>query len=88
MKNVHQSREQNEIEQPGWQCQQHPGWRVLLDGYCRPIFNFTNIYAQLLHSQIPKAQKGSQLKQLSGSVGVKAVRKHIDEIDPRKPLKF
>ena len=35
-----------------------------------------------------KRKKGSQLKQLSGSVGVKAVRKHIDEIDPRKPLKF
>ena len=43
------------------------------------------IYAQLLRTQIPKAQKDSQLKQLfalSGSAGVKAARKHVDEIDP------
>ena len=36
--------------------------------------------------QIPKAQKDNQLKQLfalSGSAGIKALRKHIDEIDPK-----
>jgi len=42
-------------------------------------------YEQLLRKQIPKAQKDSQVKQLfalSGSAGVKAARKHVDEIDP------
>ena len=37
--------------------------------------------------QIPKAQKGSQIKQLFvllESAGVKAAHKHVDEIDPRK----
>ena len=39
----------------------------------------------LLFAQIPKAQKDSQLKQLFvllESVHLKAVRKHIDEIEP------
>ena len=43
-------------------------------------------YLQLLHTQIPKAQKDSQLKYhfpLLGSAGVKAACKHVDEIDPR-----
>ena len=42
-------------------------------------------YVQLLRPEIPKAQKDSQLKQLFallGPMGVKAARKHIDEIDP------
>ena len=40
---------------------------------------------QLLHMQIPKAQKDSQVKQrfsLLGAELVKAAGKHIDEIDP------
>ena len=44
------------------------------------------VYVQLLHAQIPKAQKDSQVKQLfalSGSLRIKAVPKHVDEIDPR-----
>ena len=43
-------------------------------------------YKQLLCMQIPKAQKDNQLKQLfalSGSAGIKALHKHIDEIDPK-----
>ena len=43
-------------------------------------------HAQFLRSQIPKAQKDSQLKQLFvllGSASVKAASKHVDEIDPR-----
>ena len=46
-------------------------------------------YEQLLCMQIPKVQRDRQVKQLfalSGSAHVKAVRKHIDEIDPRSPL--
>ena len=44
-------------------------------------------YAQLLHTQIPKAQKDSQVKQLfalMGSVCVKGVCKQIDEIYLRR----
>ena len=40
---------------------------------------------QLLRPQSPKAQKDSQLMQLfalSGSAGVKAAQKHVDEMDP------
>ena len=44
-----------------------------------------HVYKQFLRSQIPKAQKDSQVKQpivLSGPACVKAVHKHVDEIDP------
>ena len=47
-------------------------------------------YEQLLHLQIPKVQKDNQLKQLfalSGSACVKAVHKHVDEIDPWQDFK-
>ena len=43
-------------------------------------------YEQLLHTKIPKAQKDGQIKHLFvllGSDCVKAVRKHVDEINPR-----
>ena len=43
-----------------------------------------SFYVQLLRSQSPKANKDSQVKQLfvlSGSAGIKAARKHVDEID-------
>ena len=43
------------------------------------------VYPQLLPAQIPKVQKVSQVKHLFGLLGsahLKAVRKHIDEIDP------
>jgi hypothetical protein len=43
------------------------------------------LYEQLLHSQIPEAQKTNQLKQffaLSGSVSIKAACKHDVEIVP------
>ena len=47
-------------------------------------------YEQLLPTQIPKAQKkDSQVKQLFallGSASIKAVRKHVDEIDSRLPI--
>ena len=45
-----------------------------------------SFYEQLLRMQIPKVQKDSQVKllfALSGSAGIKAARKNIDEIDPR-----
>ena len=45
-------------------------------------------YAQLLCTQIPKAQKDSQVKQLfslSGSACVKALGKHVYKIGPRPP---
>ena len=45
-----------------------------------------SFYEQLLHPQIPKAQKDSQVKQLFaflGSESVKAAPKHVDEIDPK-----
>ena len=38
---------------------------------------------QLLQVQIPQAQKESQLKQLLGSLRVKAASKNVGEIDPR-----
>ena len=44
-----------------------------------------SFYDKLLHTQIPKAQKDSQIKQLFELLGpacVKAARKHVDEIDP------
>ena len=44
-----------------------------------------HVNKQLLRSQIPKAQKDCQVKQLfvlSGSARVKAERKNNDEIDP------
>ena len=47
---------------------------------------YQHVYAQLLCLHTPKAQKNSHLKQLfalSRSEGVKAARKHVDEIDPR-----
>ena len=43
------------------------------------------VYKQLLHTQIQKAQKDSQLKQLFtllGSTRIKAIRKQVDEIEP------
>ena len=60
------------------------------------VVNFTNVftrnfYPQLLPTQIPKAQKDSQVKQLfavSGSAGVKAASKHIDKIDLMFPSLF
>ena len=42
-------------------------------------------YMQLLHTQIPKAQKRQSNQvafALAGSVCIKAARKHVDEIDP------
>ena len=42
-------------------------------------------YVQLLHMQIPKAQKDSQFKQLFallGSASKKAACKHVEEIGP------
>ena len=44
-----------------------------------------SFYAQLLRPQIPKEQKDSQIKQFFGLLGpesLKAVCKHVDEIDP------
>ena len=49
------------------------------------------VYAQLLRTQVPKAQKDSQLKQLfalSGSACVKAARKHVNKIDPGRSFKI
>jgi hypothetical protein len=46
---------------------------------------------QLLHKQIPKAQKDTQLKHLfvlSGSAGVKAERKQVNEIEGIKWQEF
>ena len=46
-------------------------------------------YRQLLRTQILKAQKDSQFKQLFallGSAGVKAACEHVDEIDPMSRL--
>ena len=40
------------------------------------------VYAQLLRSQIPKVQKRPSTQAAAGSAGVKAARKHVDEIDP------
>ena len=49
-----------------------------------------SFYKQLLHSQIPRAQKkdsqDDQLFALSGPVHVKAAHRHVDEIDPRSKL--
>ena len=49
-----------------------------------------HVYMPFLLTQIPKAQKDSQLKPLfalSGSAGVKAAHEHVDEIDPRSVTK-
>ena len=51
-----------------------------------PGVNFTNIFNAAFMRTDPKStKKDSQLKWpflLSGSVGVKAAPKHVDEIDP------
>ena len=49
-----------------------------------------SFYKQLLHPQISKAQKRQCIKQqlfaLLGPACVKAVRKHVDEIDPWRSM--
>ena len=44
-----------------------------------------SFYSKLLHMQVQKRKKDSQVKQLFASLGsahIKAAHKHFDEIDP------
>ena len=59
---------------------------ILCLQYCDQVSISSRFNEQLLNMQIPKAQKESQVKQLFALLrfaGMKAARKHIDEIDPR-----
>ena len=48
-----------------------------------PGANFTNLFMSSFYAGISrKSKKGSQIKQLSVPAHIKAVRKHVDEIDP------
>ena len=72
----------------------NPNWKIL--GNILSVFENWGLrlisptfYMQLLHVQIPKAQKDRQLKQLfalSGYSSVTAVHKHVDEIDSWWPF--